>query len=846
MNELFLSLLDRSLSACYVVLAVVLLRLILKQAPKWLHCGLWALVAFRLLCPVSIESPFSVIPELSFPTVTAGEAAPDSLRDVPQEDAAASDVNVPLTDDRSGPAQGRTPLVAGSNVMQVSSQTEQRSWLSFALPVWFVGMAGMLGYAAFSFLRIRRQVSASIALGNGVFLCDYIDTPFILGVIHPNIFLPSEMDPNAAAHVLAHERAHLARRDHWWKPLGFLLLSLHWFNPVLWVAYLLLCRDIELACDERVVKDMAFSEKKEYSESLLKCSVPRHMVMACPLAFGEVGVKQRVKNVLHYKKPAFWLVAAAMAACALAAVCLLTDPQGATLFRLGEIRGQSVTALDFYSTEAALTVSDGRRLQELLTLLRQTRYDPARILSGQPETSEFPSIGSDYPYIRIQYGEETDYLCFSQDYNSAWYLDKDGTTPVYAVSNPQQLRQYAEDSVTLLKHNTITMKPFADTDSPWAWTQGVRPEALRLVRLYYGQNGSRGNMTYLPNAAARDVIASLNALPEDAITDGQFRGFDSRELAYGAPGSQTAGITLSFEDFTNDMTVVLRSTGTDAELILLDGRDWWKPNSGLQQNVTVRKIQNENLTDHLRELASEPPVLSTWLGSKYDVESYDIADSEGNASIHTYRLSDWVYEVEEPSADSPSFGIRCRPETEAQGWLYFSYWPEGYAVAESEYILRESPYAECRSVTAWPSGITEDPYFDYFAYPFSFKMNDYPSGDYVVVNEGADHWYHSYKETISDLQALTSFQYGIPQDEEGRQRAYGELTVDFSALETSAFYPLQYFDWDKMADPSQGNTLVLTATVEDAEILNISAEQNGSVLTFRFKRLPQGGFSLIT
>ena len=200
-------------------------------------------------------------------------------------------------------------------------------WTYLAGWVWLIGLAAMLAYALVSYLRLRRRVSASIPLRENIYVCDEVASPFILGILRPRIYLPSALDEAQRGSVLSHERAHLARRDHWWKPLGFALLAVYWFNPLLWLAYTLLCRDIELACDERVLCGMDAGQVKDYSSALLACSVPRRMLAACPLAFGEVGVGARVKNALRYKKPAFWVVAASVAVCVVVAVCFLTNPR---------------------------------------------------------------------------------------------------------------------------------------------------------------------------------------------------------------------------------------------------------------------------------------------------------------------------------------------------------------------------------------------------------------------------------------------------------------------------------------------------------------------------------------
>jgi len=313
MDLLFVKALNMSISASWLVLAVLVLRLLLKKAPRWIHVALWALVAVRLICPVSLESVFSLIP---------------STQTVPEEIFYLE----PPLDSQNTTLEILQPRPNGEAVdveLDTTVSVAQTRSVSWAF-IWPAGMAVMVLYALISYLRLKRKVSASIDVGNGVYICDYIDTPFILGIVKPKIYLPSAMEPDSASHVLAHERAHMARKDHWWKPLGYALLSAYWFNPVLWLAYILLCRDIELACDEKVIRDMAVPEKKAYSEALLSCSVSRRSIAACPLAFGEVGVKERVKTVLNYKKPAFWIVLVALAALIVTAVCFLTDPVART------------------------------------------------------------------------------------------------------------------------------------------------------------------------------------------------------------------------------------------------------------------------------------------------------------------------------------------------------------------------------------------------------------------------------------------------------------------------------------------------------------------------------------
>ena len=311
MAAVFLKLLNLSISASWLVLAVLVLRLVSKRSPKWMNVLLWGIVALRLMLPFSIESALSLIPSAETVSPAAVQFAP----------APTITSGVSIIDNAVNPSLSEHfAAVPTASVNPLYVWTEIAGW------VWLIGLGAMLLYALVSYLRLRRRVSVSLPIQDHIYLCDAISSPFILGVVKPRIYLPSGLDEVQRQNVLSHERAHLARRDHWWKPLGFVLLAVYWFNPVLWLAYTLLCRDIELACDERVIRTMDESAVKTYSTVLLACSMPRKAVITCPLAFGEVGVKERVRNALHYKKPAFWVVAASVAVCVVVAVCFLTNP----------------------------------------------------------------------------------------------------------------------------------------------------------------------------------------------------------------------------------------------------------------------------------------------------------------------------------------------------------------------------------------------------------------------------------------------------------------------------------------------------------------------------------------
>ena len=369
MAAVFLKLLNLSISASWLVLAVLVLRLISKRSPKWVNVLLWGIVALRLVLPFSIESALSLIPsaETVSPAAVQFDPAPTITSGVSVIDNA---VNPSLSEHFSAvPTASVNPLYV---------------WTEIAGWVWLIGLGAMLLYALVSYLRLRRRVSVSLPVQDHIYLCDAISSPFILGVVKPRIYLPSGLDEVQRQNVLSHERAHLARRDHWWKPLGFALLAVYWFNPVLWLAYTLLCRDIELACDERVIRTMDESAVKTYSTVLLACSMPRKAVITCPLAFGEVGVKERVRNALRYKKPAFWVVAASVTVCVVVAVCFLTDPPtdtdaaGLVGFHREQVTYADVTdASDARPSNIQLTAEETDAVYALLDALQYKRLGVA-------------------------------------------------------------------------------------------------------------------------------------------------------------------------------------------------------------------------------------------------------------------------------------------------------------------------------------------------------------------------------------------------------------------------------------------------------------------------------------
>ncbi len=310
MNELFLKIINMSISASWLILAVLILRLVLKKAPKWVNVLLWGIVAVRLICPFSFESALSLIP--------SAETFPEKAISGPSFDV---QTGITPVDNRINDYLGdryfegvTVPANNGNHMMNILSI------------VWTIGILLLIAYTVISYWRLHREIDTAVRYKDNLFQSENVSSPFVLGHLKPRIYLPFSLNGHDLEHVVAHEQAHIRRKDHWWKPLGFLLLTVHWFNPFVWLSYVLLCRDIELACDEKVIRELGNEQRADYTQALVACSINRRTIAACPLAFGEVGVKERVKSVMNYQKPAFGIVLLAVIACVGVAVCFLTNP----------------------------------------------------------------------------------------------------------------------------------------------------------------------------------------------------------------------------------------------------------------------------------------------------------------------------------------------------------------------------------------------------------------------------------------------------------------------------------------------------------------------------------------
>lgn len=410
----FSNILNISVSGSWLVIAIVLLRPVLKKAPKSLVCWLWVLVAVRLLCPVLPSSPVSLIP--------SAQIVPEHILSMEPPDSGGQQVVMDLV---------TNPIYPQSVDIQLSGNVGWFQWRDlFWTLIWWGGMGAMAVYALYSYLRLHLQTRIRIKLRDNIWLCDDIDSPFIIGVLRPRICLPSCMDPVQIPHVIAHEQAHLKRLDHWWKPLGFGLLTIHWFNPVMWLGYILLCRDIELACDECVIRGLDRNAVRAYSEALVACGTRTRLVAACPLAFGEVGVKARVKSMLRYRKPGFWIILTAFLLSLILAACFLTNPMDAAIGNLKEPQFdrlfENVELLTFRRGEQSHSFRDPEQaFLNRLNDIEITANPIDRNLGERDRTYEVEADGA--------------VLCISVDFSRIWVDDPVKPSYTYGVKEPQVL-----------------------------------------------------------------------------------------------------------------------------------------------------------------------------------------------------------------------------------------------------------------------------------------------------------------------------------------------------------------------------------------------------------------------
>lgn len=552
MEDLFLKIFNMSITASWIALAVMLLRLPLKKAPKWIMGVLWAFVALRLMLPISLESVLSLIPSAqTLPADFTYSPAPIINSGIPAVNSAVNSV----ISESLAPAPG-----ASANPTQI---------LSFiASAIWIIGVAGMLLYMVISYIALKLKVRESVAIakpdGFGtdktVRICDRIPSPFILGVIFPKIYLPSNLGEDDMQYVMEHERTHIKRGDHLWKPLGFLLLSVYWFNPILWAAYVLMCKDIELACDEKVIRNLGEDSKKAYSEALINCSAPRRLVSACPLAFGEVGVKERIKRVLNYKKPAFWIIIVAAVSCVVVAVCFLTNPKRqltiASLYAQadqsdGESDGLPKTSqifdnvLDVWITDSAESALygdqgayhiDSAMLEDYVSDVKSIKLG-ADLKDADPYT-----VGSEPDYyivVKSQFDDQFTLemaLCFNKDFTEFWPKTVTGKPGrVYSVQEPEKVKRLFSWVDKIEPANVGGYEDFNNHIGNSEKDDSVEAAEKSLFGRYYAAK----------NTIAQSLVLSSIQRPEFAPV---FELYNSRYDSKAQNVISAEGLTLIFRD----------------------------------------------------------------------------------------------------------------------------------------------------------------------------------------------------------------------------------------------------------------------------------------------------------
>ena len=368
MEKIFTVICERGISAGYVILAVIVLRLLFRKSPRWVMGILWALVAIRLICPIVVESPFSVVPKGPlFDKETSNlksEQEVQQINNLPDQNQTAGKQVAEIKEHTA--KQDET-----KDFWTDKRKTDSKKMLS---TIWLLGMLVLTGYGIFGSLRVEYQLRFAVPVEQQIWECDTIHTSFLWGLFHPRIYLPSGMNEETKRYVIRHERAHQKRGDHWWKVIGYVLLVIYWFQPLMWIAYWIFGRDIEYACDEHVIGNLSFAERKEYAQALLLCGSGRSRRLAGPLAFGGLGVKPRIKNVLSYQKPGRGKIAISLLVCVVVSVCFLTNPKDVNGMDAEKhpVNMEAGRQLDHVLSDKMHMVFDGKtvqnqRLQVLLT-----------------------------------------------------------------------------------------------------------------------------------------------------------------------------------------------------------------------------------------------------------------------------------------------------------------------------------------------------------------------------------------------------------------------------------------------------------------------------------------------
>ena len=436
MSSTFIEFVNISIMASWLVLAILFIRILFEKIPKYIYCILWGIVGLRLILPFSIESQLSLIPTTNTIDTTIHHSRPTIQTGIEIVD---SNIN---------------HYISSNYYEGVTVETNAfESFSSILSIIWILGIILMFLYSVYSYYRIHKKVEASILYKDNIYYCDEIDTPFILGIFKPKIYIPSYLNEKEIIYVLKHEQAHLKRKDHFYKPIGFTLLSIYWFNPILWIAYILLCRDIEAACDEKVIKDMNNNCKKEYSETLFNCSTQRNMILVCPLAFGEVGVKERIKSIINYKKPSFWVIILSVILCIGISIGFLTNPKHNRIIDIND----TTTHITLFDNVSSILIPEGRNeicqedeLNSFIQSLLEIKISKNPISQSRDENR------SSAHQIRIihenNYNHIT-YINFNSDFSEVWIDDGVKPTFSYQVNNSEHMKKLYDETIS--KKSTV-------------------------------------------------------------------------------------------------------------------------------------------------------------------------------------------------------------------------------------------------------------------------------------------------------------------------------------------------------------------------------------------------------
>lgn len=433
MIELFLSLVDISIKASWLVLVVLLIRCLFRRIPKWILCVMWLFVGIRLIMPFSIQTFLSLLPS----SKTIHTSIKQTL---PTVHTGIQNIDIQINQ-----------LLDTNNIVNANKTDYLTSLLLVLSIVWIIGVICMGIYTIYSYYNLYKNVQVSLHYKDNVYMCDDIDTPFILGVLKPKIYVPTYLKEDMLYSVLQHENMHLKRKDHYYKPIGFILLTLYWFNPILWYAYILLCNDIEAACDEAVVKDMNKEDKKLYLEALLTCSVNRYAIKACPIAFGESDVKSRTKNIVKYKKPTFIITFLSILLCLFIGISFLTDPNSNRITDIddpasNETLFNNIYRIEYTSNNKTIYISK-EHSDKIVNKLKEVEVSKTAVSHNRSEDRDsFYQIGLGY------YSPRMTYINISKDCDMLWIDDGVKPSLSYKVYNQAFLKELC-DEIVLLPHD---------------------------------------------------------------------------------------------------------------------------------------------------------------------------------------------------------------------------------------------------------------------------------------------------------------------------------------------------------------------------------------------------------